>query len=380
MKLFVIAGEASGDLHASNLMKSIRDIDPGAEFRCYGGDLMKQAGGDLARHYREMNFMGLWEVIKHYGKIRKNLSGCKAEIQHYRPDALILVDYAGFNLRIARYAKRQGFRVFYYISPKLWAWGKWRVKKVKKYVDRMFVILPFETDFYRDHGIEAEYYGNPVADSVAESMHRQRDFPAFIRSHGLDDRPVIALLAGSRQQEISLCLPAMLSVIPNYPGYQFIIAGAPSLPPALYQPFMEGIPVKLLHGHTYDILRHAEAAVVTSGTATLETALHRIPQVVVYKTSALTYVAGRPIVRIPYFSLVNLIMNREVVREILQFNLADKIRREMDRILFDKEYRREMINTFDRLTEKVGEPGVSGRIASRIVALLQTQAVSKTPL
>jgi lipid-A-disaccharide synthase len=370
MKLFVIAGEASGDLHASNLMKSIRKLYPKADFRCYGGDLMREAGGTLAKHYREMNFMGIWEVIKNYGKIRKNLSDCKADIRLYRPDALILVDYAGFNLRIAEYAKKHRYRVYYYISPKLWAWGKWRVKKVKRAVDRMFVNLPFEVDFYRSHGITAEYYGNPVADSVAEGMQRQTDLLSFRHQHGLQDKPIIALLAGSRPQEIDLCLPEMLSIIKYYPGYQFIIAGAPSLPPESYLPYTEGKPVRLLHGHTYDVLRHADAAVVTSGTATLETALHRIPQVVIYKTSRFTYFAGRPFVNIRFFSLVNLIMDREVVKEILQYNLAQDIKKEMDLILYDHEYRQRMLGNYDLLIEKVGRHGVSDRVAQRILALL----------
>jgi lipid-A-disaccharide synthase len=370
MKLFVIAGEASGDLHASNLMKSITKLDPEAEFMCYGGDLMKKAGGKLAKHYREMNFMGIWEVIKNYGKIRKNLADCKADIHLFQPDALIVVDYAGFNLRIAEYAKKHHYRVYYYISPKLWAWGKWRVKKVKRFVDRMFVNLPFEVDFYRSHGITAEYYGNPVTDSVAEGMQKKTDLLSFVQQHGLEDKPIIALMAGSRQQEIALCLPEMLSVIASYPGYQFIIAGAPSLSPEIYRPYTEGKPLRLIHGQTYEILRHATAAIVTSGTATLETALHRIPQVVIYKTSAFTFFVGRPFVDIRFFSLVNLIMDREVVKEILQYNVAREIKQEMDRILFDQDYRQGMLDNYDRLIEKVGEPGVSDRVAQRISALL----------
>jgi lipid-A-disaccharide synthase len=371
MKFFIIAGEASGDLHASNLMKGIRAIHPGATFNCYGGDLMKQAGGSLEKHYREMNFMGIWEVIKNYGKIRKNMADCKTAIKRFMPDALILVDYGGFNLRIAEYAKRNHFRVFYYISPKLWAWGKWRIKKVRRYVDKMFVNLPFEVDFYKDHGITAEYYGNPVADSVSEGMQKNRDFASFIHQHALDDKPIIALLAGSRRQEIDLCLPEMLSLVPYYPGYQFIIAGAPSLPPEQYMPYIKGIQVKLLHGHTYDILRHATAAVVTSGTATLETAMHRIPQVVIYKTSAFTYFVGRPFVNIKFFSLVNLIMDHEVVKELLQYNLAENSKSELDRILFDTAYRQQMTDHYDRLIEKVGRPGVSDRVAQRIMVLMQ---------
>ena len=372
MKLYVIAGEASGDLHASNLMKSIKKLHPEAEFRCFGGDLMKEAGGTLAKHYREMNFMGIWEVIRNYGKIRKNLADCKADIRLYKPDALILVDYAGFNLRIAEFAKKQRYRVFYYISPKLWAWGKWRVKRVKRYVDRMFVNLPFEVDFYRNHGITAEYYGNPVVDSVAAGMNVQEDFATFVHLHSLGDKPIIALLAGSRKQEIDLCLPEMLAIIEHYPGYQFVIAGAPSLSPECYKPYLEGHRVHILQGQTYGILRHARAAVVTSGTATLETALHRIPQVVIYKTSTFTYYAGRPFVDIKFFSLVNLIMDSEVVKELLQYNLANDIKTELDNILFNNGYRQQMLDNYDMLIERTGKPGVSERVAQRISALLQS--------
>jgi lipid-A-disaccharide synthase len=370
MKLFVIAGEASGDLHASNLMKELKRLHQDTDFLCFGGDLMQEAGGKLARHYREMAFMGIWEVIRNYGKIRKNLADCRAEIMHYNPDAIILVDYAGFNLRIAEFATRRGFRVFYYISPKLWAWGKWRVKKVRKFVERMFVNLPFEVDFYHKHGIRAEYFGNPVVDSVAAGMEASEDFKAFIHQHALDDRPVIALLAGSRKQEIDRCLPEMLSVIEHYPGYQFVIAGASSLSNEIYKPYIEGKPVRLLHGQTYRILRHAVAAVVTSGTATLETALHRIPQVVIYKTSLFTFFVGWPFVNIKFFSLVNLIMDHEVVKELLQFNLARDIKTELDNILFNKEYRQQMLDHYDSLKARVGLPGVSGRVAERMLSLL----------
>jgi lipid-A-disaccharide synthase len=370
MKLFLIAGEASGDLHASNLMKCLKKLHPDADFRCFGGDLMQEAGGTMAKHYREMAFMGIWEVIRNYGKIRKNIADCKADIIRYHPDALILVDYAGFNLRIAGFAKKRNYRVFYYISPKLWAWGKWRVSRVRKYVDRMFVNLPFEVDFYRDHGITAEYYGNPVVDSVAAGMNVREDFASFIQHHSLAAKPIIALLAGSRKQEIDLCLPEMLSIIEHYHGYQFVIAGAPSLSPEFYQSYIEGKPVRLLHGQTYAILRHAAAAVVTSGTATLETALHRIPQVVIYKTSTFTYYAGLPFVSIKFFSLVNLIMDREIVKELLQFNLARDIKTELDNILFNREYRKQMLDNYDRLIEKVGSPGVSERVAEHISSLL----------
>jgi lipid-A-disaccharide synthase len=371
MKFYIIAGEASGDLHASNLMKGILKLHPEAEFRCFGGDLMKEAGGILAKHYREMAFMGIWEVISNYGKIRKNIAECKADILRYQPDVIVLVDYAGFNLRIAEFARKLNFTVYYYISPKLWAWGKWRIKRVKQYVDRMFVNLPFEVDFYKSHGYVAEYYGNPVTDSVAAGMANNEDFMSFVHRNSLDDKPIIALLAGSRKQEIHLCLPEMLAITKYYPGYQFIVAGAPSLSPDFYKTYIENTPVRLLHNQTYAILKHAEAAVVTSGTATLETALHRIPQVVIYKTSTFTFYAGRPFVDIRFFSLVNLIMNREVVKELLQYNLARDIKTELDRILFDMPYRQQMMKDYESLIEKAGKPGVSDRVAKRILELLQ---------
>lgn len=370
MKFYLIAGEASGDLHASNLMKSIKKLYAEADFRFYGGDLMKQSGGTLVRHYRDMAVMGIWEVITRYGKIRRYINECKADIQHYNPDVLILVDYAGFNLRIAEYAKKLKIKIFYYISPKLWAWGRWRVKKVRKYVDRMFAILPFEVDFYKDHHCIAEYYGNPVVDSVFGYQKKSPDLKSFITANALEDKPIIALLAGSRKQEIHLCLPEMLSVVQHYPGYQFVIAGAPSIPADFYEPYIRNEHVHLLYDQTYEILTHATAAVVTSGTATLETALFRVPQVVIYKTSTITYYAGRPFVDIEFFSLVNLILGFEAVKELLQFNLAEKIRLELDRLLFDHPYREKMLGHYDELIKKAGTPGVSERVAGRMIELL----------
>ncbi len=370
MKYYLIAGEASGDLHASNLMKCIAALDSHAEFRCYGGDLMKKAGGTLVRHYKDMAVMGIWEVIARFNKIRRYIRECKADIQQYNPEVIILVDYAGFNLRIAAFAHALNIRVFYYISPKLWAWGKWRVKKIRKYVDRMFAILPFEVDFYRNHDCIAEYYGNPVVDSVFNYRKKNPDFKSFITANALKNKPIIALLAGSRKQEIHLCLPEMLMVIKHFPEYQFVIAGAPSIPADFYKPYIENENVYLLYDQTYEILAHATAAIVTSGTATLETALFRVPQVVIYKTSAFTYYAGRPFVDIEFFSLVNLILGYEAVKELLQFNLADKIKRELDRILFDQTYREKMIGHYDELIKKAGNPGVSERVAGRMIELL----------
>jgi lipid-A-disaccharide synthase len=370
MKYYIVAGEASGDLHASNLMKCIVKHDSHAEFRYYGGELMKKAGGTLVRHYRDMAVMGIWEVITKYGKIKNYIKECKADIKKYKPDVIILVDYAGFNLRIAKFASELKIRVFYYISPKLWAWGSWRVKKIRKYVDRMFAILPFEVDFYRNHNCTAEYYGNPVVDSVFNYRKKNPDFRSFITTNALIDKPIIALLAGSRKQEIHLCLPEMLSIIKHYPEYQFVIAGAPSIPADFYKPYIDNENVYLLYDQTYEILAHASAAVVTSGTATLETALFKVPQVVIYKTSTFTYYAGRLLVDIEFFSLVNLILGFEAVKELLQFNLADKIKNELDRILFDQPYREKMLGHYNELLHKVGNPGVSDRVAERMIELL----------
>jgi len=367
MKYYLIAGEASGDMHAANLMKAIRKNDPLAEFRCLGGDLMKAAGGRLSGHYREMALMGGLEVIKHLGIIRKNRDICRRDILQFSPDVVILIDYSGFNLPMARFVSRHGYRVFYYISPKLWAWARWRVKTVRNAVNRMFVLLPFEVDFYKDHGVEAEYYGNPVLDSV----EAYRSAPSENEGTDDDGRPVIALLAGSRRQEIDHLLPEMLSVIPHYPGYRFIIAGAPSISPDYYKKYINSKNVEIVYNKTYELLGKAVAAIVTSGTATLETALFAVPEVVVYKTSGFNFFVGSFFVRVKYFSLVNLILDKEAVKELLQKNLSVNIKKELDRILFDKDYRTSMISDFHELRRIMGEAGVSDRVASRIHELLK---------
>jgi lipid-A-disaccharide synthase len=328
---------------------------------------MEAAGGRLSVHYREMAIMGGLEVIRHLGIIRKNRDICRHDILEFSPDAVILIDYSGFNLPMARFVSRSGFRVFYYISPKLWAWARWRVKTVRNAVNRMFVLLPFEVDFYKGHGVEAEYYGNPVLDSVEayRSTHPE--------SNGINDdgRPVIAMLAGSRRQEIDHLLPEMLSVIPHYPGYRFIIAGAPSIPSDYYQKYINGKNVEIVYNKTYELLGKAEAAIVTSGTATLETALFGVPEVVVYKTSGFNFFVGSFFVKVKYFSLVNLILDKEAVKELLQNNLSRDIKKELDRILFDKDYRSSMISDFHELRSIMGDAGVSERVAARIHDLLK---------
>lgn len=371
MKYYLIAGEASGDLHAANLMKAICKKDPEAEFRCFGGDLMQAAGGSLSVHYRDMALMGGLEVLKKYSAILKNRKLCRKDLLTYKPDVLILVDYSGFNLPMAKYAKKHHITVFYYISPKLWAWAKWRVKTVRKYVEQMFVILPFEVDFYKSCQIHAEYYGNPVVDSIEMFRPKAPSYDDFIAINNLKNKPIIALLAGSRKQEIENLLPEMLAVIPYYTDYQFVIAGAPAISPEYYKQYLSTDNVAIVYNQTYQLLVNASAAVVTSGTATLETALLGIPEVVVYKTSPFTFFIGSFFVRIKYFSLVNLILDADVVKELLQTNLASDIRTELGRLLFDQVYRSGMLQQFKVLRTTLGKPGVSDRVAKRILEILQ---------
>ena len=370
MKYYLIAGEASGDLHASNLIKAIKKTDPDARFRCFGGDLMQAAGAEVYLHYRDMAMMGLVEVVKKYPVIRRYKKACRKDIVNYNPDVLILVDYSGFNLPMAKFAASHNIRVVYYISPKLWAWAGWRVKTIRNYINKMFVILPFEVDYFRNHHVDAEYYGNPVLDSVAAYEDHGSKEDDFIKRNSLSEKPVIALLAGSRKQEISDLLPEMLAVIQHYPGHQFVVAGAPSVSPDYYRQFTDGHKVGIVYNQTYDLLKHSKAAVVTSGTATLETALLNIPEVVVYKTNPVTFFIGSFLVKIKFFSLVNLILDKEAVKELLQENLTDDIRKELDKILFDPDYRNTMQNNFLLLRNILGEPGVADRVAARIHQLV----------
>jgi lipid-A-disaccharide synthase len=370
MKYYLIAGEASGDMHAANLIIELGKLDTQAEFRCFGGDNMKEAGASLFIHYREMALMG-FDVIKKYPVIRKNKLLCRADILNYKPDVLILVDYSGFNLPMARFAAENGIRVIYYISPKLWAWAKWRVKSVQKYVEKMFVLMPFEVDFYREHQVDAEYYGNPVLDSIENFRAGYDPSEDFRKKNDLPAKPIIALLAGSRKQEILHLLPEMLTAAESFPGYQFVIAGAPAIAPSYYENFTAGRDVRILYNQTYPLLMNSEAAVVTSGTATLETALLKVPEAVVYKTGAVTYFIGNFLVKIKFFSLVNLILDRLAVKELLQDNLSADIRSELELILNDTGYRTTMLSAFDELRRILGEPGVAARVAGRIHSILQ---------
>ncbi len=314
--------------------------------------------------------MGIVDVVANIRTIGRNMNLCKQDIAQWHPDVLILVDYAGFNLRMAEFAKAKGLRVFYYISPKVWAWKKSRVKKLHDFVDRLFLIFPFEVDFFRENGIEAEFYGNPLMDAVSRFRNEGHDPEKFRKENALGDRPVVALLSGSRKHEIMRCLPEMLPAAAKYPGYQFVIAGAPAIDPAFYEKYTAGTDVKLVRNRTYDLLSIASAAVVTSGTATLETALFRVPQVVVYKTGGLQYHIGKRIVKIRFFSLVNLVAGREVVKELLQLRLKERIIAELGNILNGDACRAEMIRGYDEIIESLGGPGSSERVAARMTEIL----------
>jgi len=365
LKYYIIAGEASGDLHASNMMKSLKNKDSNAEFRFWGGDLMLEQGGTLVKHYRDLAFMGFLEVLQNLGTILRNIKLCKTDIKKYKPDVLILVDYPGFNLRIAKYAKKLGIKVIYYISPQLWAWKEGRVKIIKKYVDEMLVILPFEEDFYKKHNIKAKFVGHPLLDAISHLPKLNEE--KFRNENKLGNREIIALLPGSRKQEVSKMLEIMLSVKDFFPEFDFVIAGAPSLDQDFYKKYInEGI--YFVSNKTYDLLRISKAALVTSGTATLETALLGIPQVVCYKGSKISYeIAKRLIKHIKYICLVNLIMDKEVVTELIQKDLnTENLRSELSNILSHGKERIDILNEYEQLYKKLGGIGASNRVAEII--------------
>ncbi|MCX6217116.1 lipid-A-disaccharide synthase [Spirosoma sp.] len=373
MNYYLIAGERSGDLHGANLIKAIRRYDsgsPGDEpvFRAYGGEQMEAAGAVLVRHYREMAFMGFLEVVKNLGTIRRIMRECQADLLANRPDVLILIDYAGFNLRMARFAKKHGIRVFYYISPKVWAWNQRRALKIKATVDKLFTILPFETEFFAKYDYEVEYVGNPLLDALAD-FHPN---PAFRVENGIQDQPIIALLPGSRHQEITSILPAMLETTRQFPGYQFVLGTVSNLPDSLYRSMLADFPhVICVSDAAYDLLHIATAALVTSGTATLETALLNIPQVVCYKTTGISYAIAKNLIAVPFISLVNLIANREVVKELIQNDLTPvRITAELQRILPGEVGRDTQLADYAEVQQKMGGPGASQRAGQLMVAEL----------
>lgn len=363
MKYYLVAGEASGDLHGANLMKALKKQDTSAEFRFFGGDLMQAEGGAPVKHIAEMAFMGFIEVAFNLSTILKNLSLCKEDILAWQPDVLVLIDFPGFNLKIAEFAKKNKLLVCYYISPKVWAWNQKRVLKIKRVVDHLFCILPFEVDFYKTWGMDVDYVGNPLLDAIDAF----RPDPAFLQ-HIKTDKPVIALLPGSRKQEISRLLPEMAAVTEKFPGYQFVIAGAPMFNYEYYDQFTGGKNVPVVFNSTYDLLANAKAAVVASGTATLETALFNVPQAVVYKGHPISITIARMVVKIKFISLVNLVMNRRVVKELIQQDCtATQISAELQLLLNDKDYRQKMLADYNELDEKMGAPGASAKTAGLII-------------
>lgn len=367
MKYYLIAGEASGDLHGANLMRALQQIDPEAEFRFWGGDRMEAVGGKLIKHYRDLAFMGFWEVVTNLRTILRNIDFCKRDIIQFQPDAIILIDYPGFNMRIAKWAKQRGIPTHYYISPQIWAWKENRIKAIKRDVDAMYVILPFEKNFYEEkHQYPVHFVGHPLLDAIAARKEVSEEI--FKKENGLDERPIIALLPGSRKQEIAKMLSVMLSVVGSYHQYQFVIAGAPSQEYDFYKQFIKEENVHFVTGKTYDLLSHAHAALVTSGTATLETALFNVPEVVCYRGNWISYQIAKRVISLKYISLVNLIMDAPIVTELIQGELNTKnLKTELDKLL-NPEYRAQLLKDYKTLREKLGNEGASERTASLIVS------------
>jgi lipid-A-disaccharide synthase len=373
MKYFIIAGEPSGDLHGSNLIRGIFAADPGAQVYCWGGELMQAAGGTLLMHYRKLAFMGFTAVLLNIKTIAKNISTCKRQISSHKPDVVILIDYPGFNLRMAKFVKGLGIKVYYYISPKIWAWNESRVKRIKKDVDKMFIIFPFEVDFYRKHNVEVEYLGNPLVDEIERKKLAFAAKDELRNSLGLDERPVIALLAGSRSHEIKHILPEMVKVVRYFPEYQFVLAGVRNLPEALYRKILGDSPITMIKDRTYEILYIAHSALVTSGTATLEAALIGVPQVVCYKADFFSMVIAWMVVKVRFISLVNLILGFEAVKELVQYDLTEKkLLKELGSIISEGEKRGKVLNDYNRLKEILGPSRASARIASKMVNLLKS--------
>jgi len=362
MRYYIIAGEASGDLHGSNLVREIRELSPVSEFRGWGGDLMQSAGVTLVKHFRDLAFMGFIEVVKNLPTILRNLSFCKQDVSTYQPDVLILIDYPGFNLRIAEWAHNKGIKIIYYISPQVWAWKESRVKKIRKHVDRMLVILPFEKSFYEKWQYDATYVGHPLVDVIERYQDTGDTRP-------LSDRPIIALLPGSRKQEILVKLPVMLAVSKRFPEYQFIVAQAPGQEDAFYSGLLSGYKnVSGITNQTYRLLSQAKAALVTSGTATLETALFGVPEVVCYKGSNISYQIAKRLIKIKYISLVNLIMDKLVVKELIQDEMNEKnLSAELRLLLNDADRRRQLSADYAALRNLLRQGGDASRNAARIV-------------
>ena len=380
MKYYLIVGEASGDLHASNLMRALKERDSEADFRFFGGDLMSAVGGTRVKHYKELAYMGFIPVLLHLRTIFANMDKCKQDIVAWNPDVVILVDYPGFNLKIAEFVKKHtDIPIYYYISPKIWAWKEYRIKNIKRDVDELFSILPFEVDFFKGHQYPIHYVGNPCVDAVdAFQKENVESFAEFMKDNSLDDKPIVALLAGSRKQEIKDNLPKMLEAARPFVGEcQLVLAGAPGIDPAYYQQYVrEDVPLKIVFGQTYRLLQQAKAALVTSGTATLETALFRVPQVVCYYISMgkLVSFLRRKVLKVKYISLVNLVANKEVVRELVADTMkVGNVRAELDALLHDENYRNAMFQEYDRMIKILGPAGASHQAASKMIELLSVR-------
>ena len=373
MKYYIIAGEASGDLHASNLVVEIKKKDKKAEFRGCGGDLMKAQGVDLLKHYRTMAYMGFVEVAVNLRKVLGNIAQCKKDIFEYQPDAIILVDYPGFNFRIADFAHEKGFKVLYYISPQLWAWKRRRVKKVKRSVDKMLVILPFEEEFYKQYGVDVTYVGNPLLDELAKFGTANRSI--FLRRNSLGEkREIIALLPGSRYQEVKRVLPVMLKAASHFPDYQFVVAGVSSLDKSLYKKILGNSDVFLIENQTYELLQNSSAAVVTSGTATLETALLTVPEVVCYKATGFSYFLAKWMIKVKFISLVNLVMDKEVVKELIQGEMTEEnIVKELELLLHNSKRQRKLLEDYEELKDRLGSSGASEKAAEVITEAMKTR-------
>ncbi len=376
MRYFIIAGEASGDLHGSNLMRELKEVDPKAQFCFLGGDLMSAQGGELIKHYREMAFMGFVNVLRNAGKVIDNMNLCKKSIVAFKPDVVILIDYPSFNLRIAEFVKKNiHIPVYYYISPKLWAWKEFRIKSIKKYVDNMFTIFPFETEFYKKHGYEVEYVGNPSVDSIASRPMQDESFNNFCNANDIDNTPIIALLPGSRKQEIRACLPTMLEAAKNFDRYQIVVTGAPGVSPNFYNEIADMQGVKIVFDQTYRLLSQSDTAIVNSGTATLETALIGTPQIVVYQL-AMSRVAMmlKPIlIKTKYVSLVNIIAGKEVVTELLGHHFtAENLTKELSVLLNDSKRLLAMKEDYRAISALLGKPGAAIQAAKSIFNHLKT--------
>ena len=375
MKYYIIAGEASGDLHGSNLMKGILKADPEAKFRFWGGDKMAEVGGkeNLAKHYKDTSFFGVSEVLRNLRTIFSQLSECKRDLMAFQPDVLICIDYPGFNFKMAKFAHSQGIRTFYYISPKVWAWKERRVERIRKYVDKLFIIFPFEVEYFRGKGIEAIYEGNPLVDSIAQRLRTIAPREEFLAENGLDSRPLVALLAGSRKSEIQRNMGFMVALSKAHPEWQFAVAGVSWIDEELYKVAIKDSDVKVLTDKTYELLKYADAAVVCSGTATLETALIGTPEIVCYRMDEFSYRVARAFVKIGFISLVNIIMGREVVRELIQHDMTvENASEELQAIMEGGSKHSKMMADYAELCAIVGGEGASDRFAARMVELLKT--------